>query len=590
MKILNLVQGTKAWLEVRLSHFTASEAPMMMNESKHFTRNQLLDHKKGWITTVDAFTQELFDKGHAAEESARTFIEMDQFQNFSPLVISNEIEGLPLLASLDGQREDNLLNWEHKLFNKTLAENVSNNVLAPSHYWQLEHQALVSEVDDVLFTVSDGTEENRVSMTYTSQPERREQLIAGWKQFAKDLVTHEVNAKEERLVANEIDELPKLEVSLVGNVSNSNLVEYKSTALTFIKSINTELATDQDFVDADKAIKWCQKGEKELEAVKERALSDTADIKTLFDTIDVLKEEMRQKRLTLSKLAKSRKEEIRNEISMKAKVEFSELLIATSKNLNGIQIVQVVANFDNVMKGKKTVESLQNAVDSEMARVKIELSEISELVHSNLSSLSELAADFKFLFNDYAQLIFKDNDDLTNLIKSRIAEHKEAEAKQKAAEKAQMEADAKAKAEREAQAKLDSEREQIRLDEEAKAKAKYEAEQEQESYGIADVVLAEEAAQEVVERQNQSIAETPVEHQNEAVTLARQITETKAAVEQARNEQPSLNDMQLFLSTLQEPTLNDFCFLLLSNEKENEAIALESIKESFANFMQKQAA
>lgn len=484
MKILNLVQGTPEWLEVRLSHFTASEAPMMMNDSKYFTRNQLLDHKKGWITSVDVFTQKLFDKGHAAEDSARTFVELDQFQNFSPLVISNEIEGLPLLASLDGQREDKKMNWEHKLFNKTLAENVENNVLEPGYYWQLEHQAIVSEVDHVLFTVSDGTEENSVSMIYTSQPERRKELIAGWKQFAKDLETHEVVAKTEKLVANEIEALPKLEVSLVGNVSNSNLVEYKSTALTFIQSINTELATDQDFVDAAKAVKWCQSGEKELDAVKERALSDTADIKALFDTIDVLKEEMRQKRLTLTNLVKSRKEEIRNEISMKAKVEFSDLLIATSKNINGIQITQVVANFDGVMKGKKTVESLQNAVDSEMARVKIELSEISELVRTNLNSLTELTEDFKFLFNDYVHLIFKANDDLINLIKSRIAEHEESEKE-----------------------KLEQQREQMRLDEERKAQAKVDEEEARKAQIIENDRLLKERENQATEKHEAELQE-----------------------------------------------------------------------------------
>ena len=572
MKILNLIQGSKEWLEIRLSHFTASEAPMMMGESKYFTRNQLLDHKKGWITTIDEYTQKLFDKGHAAEEAARTLVELDEFQDFSPLVISNEIEGLPMLASLDGQREDKKLNWEHKLFNKTLAENVLNNVLSPEYYWQLEHQSLVSEVNDVLFTVSDGTEENRVSMIYTSQPERRAQLIAGWKQFAVDLENHEVVAKEEKLVAQEIQALPKLEIALVGNVSNSNLVEYKSTALAFIQSVKTDLQTDQDFVDADKAVKFFTSGEKELEAVKERALSDTADIKTLFDTIDELKEEMRQKRLTLSKLVKSRKEEIRNEISMKAQVEFSELLIATSKNLNGIQIVQVVANFDQVMKGKKTVESLQNAVDSELARVKIELSEISELVRTNLNSLTDLAADFKFLFNDYAHLIFKDNEDLTNLIKSRIAEHKETERAKLEQQREQM----RLEEERKAQAKIAEEEqrkaqilENDRLlkerEAQAEAKAKLEEQdQQQESYSMTDVILAEEAVQEVVNKQEQ--------------------------VAHTRNEQPTLKDMQLFLSTLHEPTLNDFCFLLLSNEKENESIALESIKEAFTYFMQQQAA
>jgi putative phage-type endonuclease len=529
MKILNLVQGTPEWLEVRLSHFTASEAPAMMGASKYMSRTELLTLKKTGISKpVDEFTQKIFDKGHAAEESARVFAELEWFAELKPLVGAITVDDLPLLASFDGIDNEYTVVWEHKLFNKTLFENVSHGVLEACYYWQLEHQMLVAGIEKIMFTCSDGTEENSVSMIYTSQPERRKELIAGWKQFAKDLKAHEVVAKEEKIVAQELQALPKLEISLVGNVSNSNLVEYKTTALAFIQSVNTDLQSDQDFVDADKAVKFFTNGEKELEAVKERALSDTADIKTLFDTIDVLKEEMRQKRLTLSKLVKSRKEDIRNEISMKAKVEFSDLLIATSKNIKGIQITQVVADFDSVMKGKKTVESLQNAVDSEMARVKIELSEISELVKTNLNSFTELAADFNFLFNDYAHLAFKANDDLINLIKSRISEHKEDE-----------------------KAKLEQQREKMRLEEERKAQAKV-AEEEQrkaqiiendrllrertakqaedeieESPSLAEIIIAEEAVQEVVERQN------------EAVTLANQLTDSPVAERLAKRFSPS---------------------------------------------------
>ncbi len=46
MKVLNLIQGTQEWLEARLNHFTASEAPAMLGESKYMSRTQLLDLKK----------------------------------------------------------------------------------------------------------------------------------------------------------------------------------------------------------------------------------------------------------------------------------------------------------------------------------------------------------------------------------------------------------------------------------------------------------------------------------------------------------------------------------------------------------------
>jgi putative phage-type endonuclease len=514
----NLTQGSEEWLSVRLSHFTASEASAMLGISKYMSRNQLLDLKKtGIAKEVDESTQKLFDQGHHVEELARPIAESIIGEDLYPVTASLDVDEVKLLASFDGLTLLNDVVWENKLLNKGLKESLSLGVIPDQYKPQLQQQLMVSGASKALFMASDGTEENTYYAWYESDEALANELISSWKQFAKDLATHEVKAKEEKLVAQELQSLPKLEVSLVGNVSNSNLVEYKTTALAFIKSINTDLQSDQDFVDAEKAVKFFTNGEKELEAVKERALSDTADIKTLFDTIDQLKEEMRQKRLTLNKLVKTRKEEIRSEIAFKAKTEFSSLLIATSKNLNGIQITQVVADFDGAMKGKKTVESLQNAVDTELARCKIELAEISELVRANLNSLSELAGEHKFLFSDYAQIIFKDNEDLTNLIKSRIAEHEEAEAKRKQLEQEQMQAAAKEKAEREAQAKIDAQAEQIRQEERAKAKA-----EQEEQNKLAQAEAAKQATEEVQQTTNKEVSSSPV---NEAVQLANQLIE-----------------------------------------------------------------
>lgn len=427
MKILNLVQGSPEWFAARKDFYTASEAVAMMGASKHITRNQLLDHKKGWITIVDEFTQRIFDEGHAAEESAREIIELDTFTDMPAIVGTLEVEGLPMLASLDGYFEDDNEPWEHKLHNKILAENVVNNILGPQHYWQLEHQLLVCGGTRSMFTCSDGTEERAVSMYYESVPERREDLIAGWKQFDIDLANHEVKAKEEKLVANKIAKLPSLQVSLVGQVSNSNLAEFKGTALNFIEAIKTELSTDQDFKDANEAVKWLKDGEDELESVKERALSDTADIKLLFETINDLKSKMRDKRLILTKLSTSEKKRIRENILQKANADLTAHINEENKSILPIlfsSVAFVNADFSGAMKGKSTVDSLQNAVDTVMASAKIEVNEIIEKIKINLESLRALAEKYEFLFNDTPQLVLKDNDDLVNLIKTRITDHK----------------------------------------------------------------------------------------------------------------------------------------------------------------------
>lgn len=79
------------------------------------------------------------------------------------------------------------------------------------------------------------------------------------------------------------------------------------------------------------------------------------------------------------------------------------------------------------MKNKRTIASLQDAVDTELARAKIDASQAADSIRLNLTSLAELAVDHAFLFSDVQQLVTKANEDLVTLIKFRIAEHQKAE-------------------------------------------------------------------------------------------------------------------------------------------------------------------
>ena len=565
MKILNLVQGSPKWIAERLKNFTASEAPVMMGDSKYMSRNELLDLKKSGVSkAITPSTQELFDKGHDAEELARPLAELVMFEELKPLVGVRVVDGLGLLASFDGINDDFSVAWEHKLWNQTLAENVRKNVLEAHYYWQLEHQMLVADIEEITFNVSDGTTDNNESMTYFSVPERRESLIAGWKQFAIDLEKHEVKAKVEPIKAKEIQALPTLEISLIGQVNNSNLAEYKSTALAFITSIRTDLQTDQDFKDAGEAIKFLKNGEDELENVKTRALSQTEDIKVLFETIDHLKEEMRQKRLTLNKLTKSEKERIRHDIAKKAGDEFIAFVNGVNKELapfNLFQLTSFESDFNAPMKGKSTVESLQNSVDTKLAQLKIEVNEIAEKVTINLASLKELAGEYKFLFNDTYQIILKDNEDLVNLIKSRIAEHEKQE-----------------------KIKAEEQRKAIQAEEERKAQAKVEAEQK----AIADKKAALEAEEEVIRTEQSKKARIPsnTHHVNQEEETAL----NAPCTDEDKESLPGLSEVSAFLFSLHEIDLNDFAYLLLSNDARHEAEALQKIKANFTQFLAEQHA
>ena len=115
------LQGTSEWMSLRANYFTASEAAAAIGESKYQKRADLLKQKStGIVPDVDAGTQRLFDAGHAAEESARPIVEGQLGTELFPVTMSAEVEGLPLLASLDGISMLGDMIWENKLLNESL--------------------------------------------------------------------------------------------------------------------------------------------------------------------------------------------------------------------------------------------------------------------------------------------------------------------------------------------------------------------------------------------------------------------------------------------------------------------------------------
>lgn len=466
---LDLTQGTKEWLETRLVNFTASEAPMMMNASKYFSRAQLLDHKKGWITEISAFTQELFNKGHKAEAMARPIAAKVAKADFYPVV--GLLENTKYLASFDGitMMEDVL--FEHKIYNKTLAENVLNNVLGPDYYYQLEHQLMVSGAGKCLFVCSDGTEEKFYSMWYESIPERRAELIAGWEQFAIDLENHEPQAKTEKVIAEAPKDLPLISYKMDGLSLTSNLDAYKSAANDLVEKSNQVIETDQDFANAEARQKVFTKAEKDITALCDRVLSEVADIDAFTKNLKYIGAQIREARLAEGKQIKGRKEEIRSTIMTESKHAINSAVGDAEKRIK-CRLPALTCDVLQAMKGKKTVDSLKDAAESEVAKGKIEITNYLSTALSNMETIRELAPEHKHLFNDWPSIAFKANDDFTALVKTRLFEDQE----RVNAERKRMEAEAKEKAEREAKAKLEAERAKIQLEEETKAQAKVDEE------------------------------------------------------------------------------------------------------------------
>lgn len=429
MKTLNLQQGTPEWLAARAKMFTASEAPAMMGTSPYMSRNELLRQKyTGRQKDVDAATQRIFDKGHEIEALARPIAEKIIGDELYPVTVCDD-DGR-LSASLDGAVMDGSIIWECKQWNAEKAKDVELGIVPARDYWQIVQQMHIFNADRCLYMVTDGTEENtRHCWVENDEPLKSDTtlLLAGWAQFEKDLASYQPPEIEQDVVGTNPETLPYLTIQVEGRVIATNLDQFKSHAVAVFDSISTDLETDQDFADAELAVKWCKDVEDRLQSAKEAALAQTADIDALFKAIDDISDSARRKRLSLDKLVKGRKEARKTEIQQQAVDALSEHYEQINSTLtHGIQ-VDVPASFRSTvgaaMKGKRTIQSLVDAADQALTDAKLLANAEADLIRTNLASYSKLADGHEHLFADLMMLVCKPAEDFNAAIKLRIAEY-----------------------------------------------------------------------------------------------------------------------------------------------------------------------
>lgn len=427
----DLIQGSDSWKQFRREHFGASEAAAMLGISGNVKRSELLRMKHTGLAKEfsDWVQKNILDNGHEVEALARPIAEASIGDELYPATYSDG----KLSASCDGLTMDGFTAFEHKQWNAELAAAVSARTLPDEYQPQCQQVMMVTGAKRIFFMVSDGTTDNCETMWVMPDAAWRKKIMQGWAQFAEDLANYQHIEEADAPVATAIEALPALTVQVEGRVLTTNLEQFKQKALAFIGNIKTDLATDQDFADADKMTKFLKDGEDKLELVKSQTLAQTASIDELFRAIDHLSEEMRGKRLTLEQAVKRRKESIRSEIMQVEKDKLTVHIASLNTRIGKPYMPVIPADFVGVMKGKKTISSLRDAVDTELAHAKIAANEIADRIGINLNSLRELAQDHAFLFADTAQLVLKDNDAVVAIVKSRIAEHDEAERKKREA-------------------------------------------------------------------------------------------------------------------------------------------------------------
>ena len=422
MQILNLTQGSHEWLKVRVDYFTASEAPAMMGASPHMTRDELLLFKKtGEQKERSSYVENvIFLKGHKFEGMARVILEDELGTEFYQVTCSMEVGELKLLASLDGIDMAEDVIFEHKQWNKKKAPDLKGKLL-PEYYWQLEQQMLITGAKEAYFVMSDGTLNNRVVVKYMPVKGRAKKLIDGWIQFSKDLAAYSLPDDVVDVTAVTIMPLPTLDFQVEGSVTSQNLVQYQSRALTYIEAINTDLQTDQDFVNAEANIKFCKDAETELAGAKQRAIAGNLDINEMMAAVDQLSDMLRERRLLLEKLVKSEKESIKRRMVQLVEDAFAKHKAKLETELKGLS-VPLSIDFWDALKGKRTIESLNSAVNTRLAEAKIDADAFARVFRENLTLITP---DNEHLFADLQIIIAKPFDDFKLLVESR--ERKETE-------------------------------------------------------------------------------------------------------------------------------------------------------------------
>jgi predicted phage-related endonuclease len=442
-----LVQGSPEWKAHRAKFRNASDAPAMLGVSKYKTRNDLLhEYHTGMAAEVSSSTQRVFDDGHRFEALARPIAEKIIGEDLYPVVGTNGIYG----ASFDGLTLTHKINWENKSLNDAIRAAQTVEELDEMYLVQMEQQHMVEEdVEKTLFTGTKfDAQDNLVEMKefwYTSNAERAQRIVDGWAQFDIDLADYVPVEVIEKPKAAAIMALPSLAIQIKGEVTLSNLPEFKAAATTFIANISTELVTDEDFSNAEAMVKFCKTAEDDLEATKKSAIAQTSSIDELMRTIDFIKEQLRDKRLVLDKAVKDQKLAIKTNAIGRAKAEYLEYLQEAEKEIHPIRLNMAAPDFGTVISGLKTINSMHSKIADALANGKIIVDAAARDIRAKQAWLKENADGYQFLFSDIQTIIHKPMDDLQILTKSRIDAHKIAEEAKEAKIKSDAEAAAIAK-------------------------------------------------------------------------------------------------------------------------------------------------
>jgi predicted phage-related endonuclease len=478
MKTIDAPQGSPGWHAHRATARNASEAPAVLGCSPYTTRAQMLHARHTGIRPeVTAPVQARFDAGHAIEAAQMAGAEAVIGEPLFPVVGSAVVDGIELSASFDGLTMDESTAYECKTSNDALravltagGDPEGNDGRAlPKHYRvQMEQQLAVCGGDRVLFVAADRDGADVRRCWYYPDMELRAEILAAWRQFDADLATYTPPAAAEKVVAEPVEALPAVSVTVTGTLALAdNFDAFERALRTFLADrLIREPQTDQDFADLGLQIKAMKKAEDALDAAESQMLAQVETVDQAKRRKDTLKKLVRDNRLMAEKLLTSEKERRKGELVAEGVTALRAHVAKLNERLGDslMPATATAADFGGAIKGLSSLDSMRDKIGVLLAQAKIAASDVADKIEANVKALAAVAPEHAALFPDRSAIVLKAPEDCATLIRARVAEH-DAAVKRRAEEAAERERERirreeAARVEREAQERAAAERRQ----------------------------------------------------------------------------------------------------------------------------------
>ena len=435
MRILDLQQGTPEWKEHRKNARNASEMSIIMGCCKQVKMIELAEAKafNKPIEHSDYVQDIIFRDGHEIEEIARRKIEETLSVELFPVVCAtDEAAEMQLSCSLDGITPNGKLIWECKQENLGKFDSLILHKIPQEDFWQCCQCMYITGADHIVYTLAD--KEGKVTAKTFPRSYFEPSfplMLAEWKNF--DDLVEKLRRTGSRLTKDKAPEAIGSQPSVIDlefdfdvSIRKCNVGLYRNDVINAINSIRTDLQTDQDFADANEAIKWCKGIKEKVEHARKLALSKSKELEDMFAALQEIQQLAKNKELALTKLKKTRSQEIREGIVKEHETQVRDYIKAANESIAPYFLPEINARdkIIGAMKNKSSFNSLQEAAALAVNSIKFEISEKLNEIIANTDHVKYLSGDHLPLFPDLENLVHLSNDKFKKTVAERIAAYK----------------------------------------------------------------------------------------------------------------------------------------------------------------------